>query len=108
MPIQFKDSHERYAAQVLLRGDGEDSVQVSRSTIQFWIQIVVMIITISAWGMSISRDVALQAAQLREQAIQTALQRDKTDMLEKKIELLRYDMSQLQVAVMSGATKKGD
>lgn len=106
MPV--RDSAERFATDVLLRGGGGDSVRVSRSAVQFWIHIIVTVLTISAWGMMNRSDLAQLSAQLTSQAAQITSQKEKTDLLEKKIELLRYDMSQLQVAVMSGATAKGD
>lgn len=99
--MALRDSHERFAEKVLLRGGEDDKVQVSRSVVQFWIQLIVMVITISAWGMSSRSDVAQLADQLKEQTVQTSIQRDKTDMLEKKIELLRYELGQLQLSLAS-------
>lgn len=101
MANSFKDSNERFAARVL-RGEGEESVRITRSTIQFWVQLVVLILTISAWGWSIRTDVAVLTA--RQQ-----IQRDEIDRLTKETRMLQLDVKSLQLALAAkGVILKGD
>lgn len=101
MAIRFQDSKERYASEIL-RGGGEESVRITRSTIQFWVQLVVLILTISAWGWSIRTDVAVLTA--RQQ-----IQRDEIDRLTKETRMLQLDVKSLQLALAAkGVVVKGE
>ena len=95
MPVPFTDSKERRAAEQQL-ADGGLSIRLSRDTAKFWAQLIVMVLAISMWGFLIRADVQRQAEILQAAQAQQARQ---VDLLEKKIELTRYDLQQLQIAL---------
>ncbi len=70
------------------------AIRISLSTIQFLIQLAVFLLAISAWGWSIKNEVALQAERQNTQ-------KEKTEDLSRRVELLRYDVNQLQLALAS-------
>lgn len=72
--------------------NGNNGIKLSLSTVQFMIQIVVLILTVSAWGWSIKNEVNLQGERQLQQARET-------DDLKRRVELMRYDINQLQLAL---------
>lgn len=72
--------------------ESNGSLKVSVNLVMNIVQIATVIVTVTAWGWSIKTEVALQAAQ--QQAL-----KEKIEMLERKTELLRYDISQQQLAL---------
>lgn len=67
-----------------------DGVTVTTSTLQFLIQLGILLAAICGFGFSIQNTVQVQAVRMEQQ--QKAV-----DSLERKIELLRYDLSQMQL-----------
>ena len=77
-------------------------MQISRSALQFWVQLIVLILTISAWGWSIRSDVGLLSAR------QEALSQD-VDRLSKEVRMQQLDIKSLQLALAAkGIIVKGD
>lgn len=70
------------------------SITVTTPTLQFLVQLGVLLATICAFGFSIQNAVQVQA--VRQEQQQKTL-----DSLERKVELLRYDQSQLQLDLAS-------
>lgn len=89
MPTPFSDSKERPANAI---SDGMTTIRISREWLKFWIQVLAIIVTTSFWGWVNSKELAQQGGRV--------------DLLEKKIELLRYDMTQLQITVAGRSTNK--
>lgn len=76
----------------------QSGLSISVSTIQFLIQLAVLLVTVCAFGFSIKGAVEILSVKVQAQ-------QEKIDSLEKKIELMRYDQGQMQTDI--GIMKAG-
>lgn len=70
--------------------NGNGGLRISVSTLQFIIQLGVLLVAICGFGFSIRGSVQVQGVKMEEQ-------QKKIDSLERKIELLRYDVGQMKI-----------
>ena len=74
--------------------DARAGMTLTTSTIQFLIQLGVLLAAICGFGYSIQNTVQVQGVRME-------VQKEQIDSLERKIELLRYDLSQMQLDLAS-------
>jgi hypothetical protein len=112
MAIQFRDSKERLAADILLRHREED-LRISRDSARFWAQIITVVLLVSGWGLSIRADVKrlserqeAQGAEIDKQGKELRIEIDRQG---KEMRMLQLDVKSLQLALAAkGIIVKGD
>lgn len=77
-----------------MNGNDNRGITVTTGTVQFLIQLGILLVTICAFGFSIQNAVQVQG--VRSEAQQKTI-----DSLERKIELMRYELQEMKLDLAS-------